>query len=124
MAKLTKKTIENIFNDFKDSLFINSSLDKYKIRYYDFYEYLKENEEANKEFKKIEEYNLLILEDRAAQQAFQVDGNPKIKIEFLKANNKKKFTPKIEVENTSVIKGMSDEEVDAELKRLLNKYNL
>lgn len=121
MAKLTKKVVDNIFNDFKDNLFINSSLDKFKIRYYDFFEFLKENEEANKEFKRIEEVNSLILEDRVAEQCYLGKGNTKILLEMIKANNKKKYTPKIEVENTNLIKDMTDEQISAEVKKLMDK---
>ena len=123
MAKLTKKTVDLIFNDFKDSIFISSSLVKYGVNQYDFFEYLKSNEEADNEYKKIAEYNNFILEDREAQKAFSDKGNSKIRLEMIKANNKKKYTQKVEIEQTTTTKDLSDAEVDSKIEELLKKLS-
>lgn len=118
MAKLTKKTIDSIFNDFKDSLFITDSLEKHKVNTYDFFEYLKSNEEADQEYKKIEEYNNFVKEERIAKLAYDGKTSSNILMEMIKANNKKKYVQKFEIETTANIKNYTDEELDKMIDKL------
>lgn len=118
MARITKKTIENIFNDFKDSLFIADALLKNKINHYDFFEYINSNVELLLEYEKIQNYNNIILEERVAQLAYSGQFDNKILLEMLKANNKKKYNIKQEIEINTNHKSLSDEELEFKIAEI------
>jgi hypothetical protein len=121
MAKLNKKVVDNVLNDFKDSLFISSSLKKFSVNHYDFFEYLKNNDESNKEYLSIEECNNLIKEDQIAEKVYNGQGSATILLEMIKANNKKKYVNKAELEIKTEAKNFSDTELDEKIKFLTEK---
>ena len=121
MAKITKKTIDKIFEDFKDSLFISDALENNNVRPYDFFEYLEKNEDANKEYQRIERANNFLKEEKIASKVFNGDFSKTILLEMIKANNKNKYNPKIEIETTNTFKSLSDEELDKKIEELQKK---
>ena len=121
MAKITKKTIDKIFEDFKDSLFISDALEINNVRPYDFFEYLEKNEEANKEYETIEKFNNIFKEEQVAQQVYNGKGSTTILLRMIEANNKKKYTQKLELEDTTPLSNLSDEELNAKIKALEEK---
>ena len=120
-VKLTKKIVEKIFDDFKDGLFISEALVNNQIRPYDFFEYLQRNVEANKEYEKIEKANNFFKEEQIANKVYNGDFSKTILLEMIKANNKKKYTQKIEIDNTSNLTNLSDDELDKKIKELQGK---
>ena len=120
-VKLTKKIVEKIFDDFKDGLFISEALVNNQIRPYDFFEYLQRNVEANKEYEKIEKANNFFKEEQIANKVYNSDFSKTILLEMIKANNKKKYTQKIEIDNTSNLTNLSDDELDKKIKELQEK---
>lgn len=123
MAKITKKTIDKVLDDFKDGLFISDALLKNNIKPYDFLEYMEKNEEANKEYQKIEKANNFLKEEIIAEKVFNGEFSKTILLEMIKANNKNKYSQKIELDQKSTIISMSDEDLDAKIKALQDKIN-
>jgi hypothetical protein len=122
MAKLTKKTVDKVFEDFKDCLFISEALSINKIRPYDFFDYLKKNDEANKEYKSIEEFNNTYKEAQIEQKVYTSDFSKQILMRYVEANNKKKYTQKYEVDTTTTLSNLTDEEIEKKIKDLQDKY--
>lgn len=123
MAKITKKTIDKIFDDFKEGLFISVALDNNNVKPYDFYEYLKSNEIASKEYENIERYNNIYKEAQIEHKVFTTDFSKKILEEMVKANNKKKFTQKYEIEDVTPLSSLTDEDLDKKIKALQEKMD-
>lgn len=112
MAKLTNKIVNNILNDYKISLFISKTLSKFKVNHYDFFEYIKENEDVDKEYNKILNYNTLILEDQIAEQCYKKDGNSKILLEMIRYGNKDKYVNKQQIDINLEYNELSDEQIN------------
>lgn len=121
MSKLTIKIIDKIFEDFKESLYISDALLKNKVKPYDFFEFLSQNLEYSKQFEKIDSYNNIYKEAQIAEKVFNGDFSKNILLEMIKANNKKKYTTRMEIDQTSIISTMTDEELDKKIQDLQNK---
>ena len=103
MAKLTKKTLDKVFEDFKESLFISDALEKNGVRPYDFFDYLKNNELANKEYENIDKFNNIYKEAQIEKKVYTGDFSKTILLEMIRVKDKKKYTQKIEIEDTTNI---------------------
>lgn len=124
MAKLSKKTVDNVFNDFKDSLFISDALEKNSVRPFDFFEYLKNNESANKEYENIEKFNNIFKEAQIEKKVYTGDFSKTILLEMIRVKDKKKYVQKIEIEDTTPLSSLTDEEVNQKIKDLQDKLGL
>lgn len=124
MAKLTKKIVEKVFEDFKDSLFISDALDKNNVKPYDFYEYLKNNELANKEYENIDKFNNIYKEAQIEKKVYSGDFSKTILLEMIKSRDKKKYVQKLEIEDTTPLSNLSDDEVNQKIKILQEKLGL
>lgn len=107
MAKLTKKTLDKVFEDFKESLFISDALEKNGVRPYDFFDYLKNNELANKEYENIDKFNNIYKEAQIEKKVYTGDFSKTILLEMIRVKDKKKYTQKIEIEDTTNISQLS-----------------
>ena len=124
MAKLTKKTLDKVFEDFKESLFISDALEKNGVRPYDFFDYLKNNELANKEYENIDKFNNIYKEAQIEKKVYTGDFSKTILLEMIRVKDKKKYTKKIEIEDTTNISQLTDEEVNQKIKDLQDKLGL
>lgn len=124
MAKLTKKTLDKVFEDFKESLFISDALEKNGVRPYDFFDYLKNNELANKEYENIDKFNNIYKEAQIEKKVYTGDFSKTILLEMIRVKDKKKYTQKIEIEDTTNISQLTDEEVNQKIKDLQDKLGL
>lgn len=112
---MDKKKFEEIMEDFKKSLFISKSLETFDITPFDFYTFLKLNKICKERFDELEKINNLYKEEIIAEKAYSGEFSKTILLEMIKANNKKKYTQKIEVETNS-ISDLTDEEIEIKLR--------
>ena len=124
MAKLTKKTLDKVFEDFKESLFISDALEKNGVRPYDFFDYLKNNDLANKEYENIDKFNNIYKEAQIEKKVYTGDFSKTILLEMIRVKDKKKYTQKIEIEDTTPLSSLTDEEVNQKIKELQDKLGL
>lgn len=123
-----RKIIIKILDDFKYSMFIRKSLKTFEVNHVDFFEALEleENEDLKARYHKIDNLNAKIFEDEVAERAFhgvergsdKIFPSEKLTLEMIKANNRKKYTPKITIETEKKITDMSDEELENMIKKL------
>ena len=111
MAKLSKKTVEKVLDDFKAVYFISEALDSNGVRPFDFFEYLSKNEEASKEYETIDKFNNVYKEAQIEQKVYSSEFSKQILLEMIKAKDKKKYVQKLEIEDVSPVSAMSDEEL-------------
>lgn len=120
METLTEDTVRKVLNKFKESLFIAPALKSFKVNHFDFFEFLETNENFKTEYEKILKYNNIINEDKVANLCYTGKGNSKILLEMIKANDKKKYNIKTEIEVNTNYKNLSDDALDEMIKKLQN----
>lgn len=118
MAKLSKKTFDKVLDDFKGLYFISAALEANEIRPYDFYEYMKRNEEGAKEFEEIDRFNNAYKEAQIERKVYEGDFSKPILLEMIKARDKKKYTQKVEFEDTTPLSKLSDEDLNRKIQEI------
>lgn len=111
MAKLSKKAVEKVLDDFKAVHFISQVLDSNGVRPFDFFEYLSKNEQARKDYEEIDKFNNVYKEAQIEQKVYSSEFSKQILLEMIKAKDKKKYAQKLEIEDVSPVSAMSDEEL-------------
>lgn len=124
MARLTKKVVEKILDDFKTVLFISVAIEINKVRPFDFYDYLNKNEEAMAAFKEIDNVNNIFKEAQIEQKVYSSnDLSRNILIEMIKVKDKEKYQRKIEIDTTTNLEKLSDEDIAKQIQIIQDKIN-
>lgn len=124
MAKLTKKTVDKILDDFKTVLFISNAIEMNKVRPFDFYDYLNKNPDAMASFEEIDKVNNIFKEAQIEQKVYSSnDLSRNILIEMIKVKDKEKYHRKIEIDTTTNVEKLSDEDIAKQIKIIQDKIN-
>lgn len=124
MAKLTKKTVDKILDDFKTVLFISNAIEMNKVRPFDFYDYLNKNPDAMESFEEIDKVNNIFKEAQIEQKVYSSnDLSRNILIEMIKVKDKEKYHRKIEIDTTTNVEKLSDEDIAKQIKIIQDKIN-
>lgn len=125
MAKTIEEKIDKVLEDFAnlDILYINKALRNNKVSPMEFYKFLEDNVEYKNKYEQIDHYNNLYKEDTVSEKAYrEANTNDKGLLGMmLKANNKTKYDTKQEVNHNHNFNKMSDDDINKEISKLLNK---
>ena len=122
-AKLTRKLVAKVFEEFKDCHYISDALDNCNVNAVDFFMFLEDNEDLLIQFKKIEDYIALYLEDKVAKVSYN---NPKpshavLAIMIQNKNKERYVDTKKEVKNQ--FEDMDDQDLDDKIKELTEQIS-
>lgn len=118
MARLTKKIVNKVLDNFKECHFISDALDKENVNSVDFYMFLDDNPDVAEDYQKADRYIALYLEDKVAKLSY---GNDKpsnqILLAMIRARNKPRYEIKVEEEKNE-LENYSYEELEQMSKDL------
>lgn len=113
--------LQEILDDFRKDIYIHIVLDKHKVLPIDFFNAIEDNLKMKELYNQIENANNKYLEEKVKYKAFTDDTFPvKDMMEFIKAQNKKKFSKNTEDEKIDYA-ALSENDLNEKIMKLLNK---